>query len=416
MRILLIGGNFYPEPTGIGKYNGEMIDWLTRHGCDCTVVTTYPYYPHWQRQAPYEKKGSWYAKETWTPPGSGDNYITVYRCPHYVPGKPDGKKRLLLDLSFSVSATFRVLSLLFRKKYDVVITVAPPFHLGFLAVLYKHVRRARFVYHVQDLQIEAARDLGMIKSKAVIGLFFRLERFILRQADFISTISEGMIRKIKEKTNREVLLFPNWSNIDALFPLPEKNALKASYGFDPTQKIILYSGAIGEKQGLHCIVEAAARLRGRKNLHFVVCGSGPYKERLIEMAREQGLDNITFLPLQPMETFNRFLNMADLHLILQKAGASDLVMPSKLTNILAVGGLALITADPGSSLYDLVDKHHVGLVVPSEDTDALVRGIEGALSRDHSDIHANSRRYAERFLSIDGVLSHYFASIHNPLV
>ena len=64
-RILLIGGNFSPEPTGIGKYNGEMIEWLSKKGYTCTVVTTYPYYPQWKLQPPF-KSHIWYKKETRT--------------------------------------------------------------------------------------------------------------------------------------------------------------------------------------------------------------------------------------------------------------------------------------------------------------------------------------------------------------
>ncbi|RZK98562.1 MAG: colanic acid biosynthesis glycosyltransferase WcaI, partial [Pedobacter sp.] len=62
-RVLLLGGNFFPEPTGIGKYNGEMMTWLADQGYDCAVISTYPYYPHWRLQHPYERKGAWYSTE-----------------------------------------------------------------------------------------------------------------------------------------------------------------------------------------------------------------------------------------------------------------------------------------------------------------------------------------------------------------
>ena len=54
---------FFPEPTGIGKYNGEMIDWFVRQGYDCTVITSYPYYPYWKVQEPYFKRRFWYTTE-----------------------------------------------------------------------------------------------------------------------------------------------------------------------------------------------------------------------------------------------------------------------------------------------------------------------------------------------------------------
>lgn len=410
-RILLIGGNFYPEPTGIGKYNGEMIEWLAKHGFDCTVVTTYPYYPHWKLQSPYTRRWFWFNTEIRVTEGENTNYIKVYRCPHYVPKKPNGKKRILLDLSFALSALVKITHLLVKKKYDIVITVVPPFHLGLLGILYKRIKKAKFIYHVQDLQIEAARDLQMIKSERMLRSLFGMERYILDQADLISSISDGMIRKIAEKSQKEVQFFPNWSNIELFHPITDKTKLKERFGFAPGDKVVLYSGAIGEKQGLHCIIEAASALRDRSGLRFVICGSGPYKEKLMQMAQKKKLSNVVFLPLQPLDLFNDFLNMADVHLILQKAGASDLVMPSKLTNILAVGGLSIITAEPGSSLYDTVEKYGIGLLAPSEDSVALVESIEKALYDDHTVIRRNSREYAENFLSIDGILGRYFESV-----
>ena len=131
-RILLISGNYFPEPTGIGKYNMEMTQWMADNGFDCTVISTYPYYPYWKVQAPYTSKHKWYSKE-YLQTAKG-NTITIYRCPHYVPQNPTGLKRVALDFSFSLSVFFQVLKLAGTKKFDYVITVVPPLPLGLLSV------------------------------------------------------------------------------------------------------------------------------------------------------------------------------------------------------------------------------------------------------------------------------------------
>ncbi|BAV04295.1 colanic acid biosynthesis glycosyl transferase WcaI [Filimonas lacunae] len=410
-RILLVGGNFYPETTGIGKYNGEMIDWLAAKGFECTVITTYPYYPHWQVQHPYHKRWFWYKTEIKEAVTEGGNHIKIYRCPHYVPKTPSGLKRIMLDFSFSMSCFVKILQLIPAKKFDVVITVVPPFHLGLLAVLYKKIRKAKFFYHIQDLQIEAARDLQMIKSEKVIKTLFGLEKYIIQHADTVSSISDGMIEKIKAKAGKEVTFFPNWVDVNVFHPLNDKEQLKEEFGFAPTDKIVLYSGAIGEKQGLEAIIHTADKLREKKDIKFLICGSGPYKEKLKAIAEALKLGNVVFYPLQPFEKFNKFLNMADLHLVIQKAKASDLVMPSKLTTILAVGGVAVITANPGSSLYDLVKKYGIGILVEAENQDSLTKGIENAIMSSNLDVATHARAYAENNLSIDNVLSRYIGDV-----
>ncbi len=408
-RVLLIGGNFAPEPTGIGKYNGEMMKWLAANGYDCTVITSYPYYPQWKVQEPYDKVKSWYKKEELPVSASADGggKLQVYRCPQYVPAAPSGAKRIMLDFSFALSAFFKVMTLLPRKKFDVVIAVVPPFHLGLLAVLYKKLRGAKVMYHIQDMQIEAARDLQMIKSKKLINVLFGLERYIFKQADIVSSISDGMIRKIHEKAGKDIFFFPNWVDVSLFHPLDNRAELKREFGFSPDDKVILYSGAIGEKQGLESILHAAKKWQHRPELKFLICGSGPYKAKLEEMAKTMGLQQVIFFPLQPFEKFNRFLNMADVHLVIQKANASDLVMPSKLTTILAVGGLALITANPGTSLYELVSRYDMGVLVNAEDQQALDEGISTAVDGNAERMQQHAREYAETYLSIGKIMSRF---------
>ncbi|MEM9144124.1 MAG: glycosyltransferase, partial [Bacteroidota bacterium] len=241
--VLLIGYNFSPELTGIGKYSGEMVQWLAKKGYACTVLTTYPYYPHWKVQHPYRKNRFWFKKEVISHPQQGK--VTIYRCPIYVPALPSGKKRMLLDLSFFVSAMIPLLKLIWSKKFDSVITIAPSFQLGFLGLLYKTFRKANHIYHIQDLQIEVARDLGMIRSPRIIRILLRLEKFIMEHSEVVSSISEGMLSKIKKKTNTGVILFPNWVDTSFFFPITDQNTLKPRFGFASTDKIVLYSGAVG---------------------------------------------------------------------------------------------------------------------------------------------------------------------------
>lgn len=410
-RILLIGYNFNPEPTGIGKYNGEMMSWFGEKGYDCSVITTYPYYPYWQVQEPYHKDRFWYKTEDQKLPSGGR--IKVHRCPIYVPRNPTGLKRIMLDISFLVSATLRMIQLIPRNRYDYVITVVPSFQIGLLGIFYKMFRKSTFLYHIQDLQIEAARDLNLIRSDTVINSLLKIEQIILKKADYISTISRGMATKIQVKSDKKIYLLANWVNIELFQPLQDKSALKKMYGFKSTDKVILYSGAIGEKQGLDMIIYAAKALKDHANVKFLICGSGPYSKKLISLTNELNLDNIHFLPLQPLLEFNKILNMADVHLVIQKSQASDLVMPSKLTTILAVGGLALVTANKESELHRLVQAHKIGLLIDADNQAALCEGIKKAIGGDWKAITAKAREYAEKHLSIDSILHSYEKNVLN---
>ncbi|RCH55909.1 colanic acid biosynthesis glycosyltransferase WcaI [Mucilaginibacter hurinus] len=402
--FLLITTNYHPEPTATGKFNGEMIEWLVKKGHNCTVITTFPHYPYWKVMPPYTNR--WYKKETksFGLPGSG--LLTVYRCPHFIPKVPTGKMRLIQEFTFLFTSFFVLLGLLFKRSIDYALAVAPPFHTVYWALLYKWIKRAKVIYHIQDLQIDTAQELGMLKSSWLFDILYKNEKWVLKQADFVSSISEGMIKKLANRSGREILTFPNWVDTGFFTPMADRHKLKINWGYAADDVVLLYSGGIGEKQGLDIIVHAANISRNHKHIKFVICGSGQYKVTLEEIAAQYALTNIKFLPLQDKAHFNEFLNMGDVHLIIQKSSASDLALPSKLTNILAVGGACLVTTFPDTSLYDVVTKNNIGFTCDPDNPQSLADTIL-TLPADIDQQRYNARMFATRHLDIDSILNRF---------
>lgn len=108
----------------------------------------------------------------------------------------------------------------------------------------------------------------------------------------------------------------------------------------------------------------------------------------------------------------RVLAMADVHLVVQKRAASDLVMPSKLVGILATGGASIVSADSGTSLSDVVLDNLLGWVVEPEQGDKLADAIRLALrSPDLQQYRLNARQYAEEHLSERAILPRFEAML-----
>src|SRR5690348_9968844 len=103
MRILIHGINFHPEPTGVGKYTGELACWLVDRGHEVTVVTAPPFNPQWRVASEYR---AWkYSRESLpVNDGPSDRQYRVLRCPIWVPQNPTGIRRLIHLLSFALSS------------------------------------------------------------------------------------------------------------------------------------------------------------------------------------------------------------------------------------------------------------------------------------------------------------------------
>ena len=406
MRILIHGINYAPELTGIGKYTGEMAEWLAKRGHDVHVLTALPYYPEWSVHKDYSGK-RWHTELL--------NGVQVHRVPLYVPKDVSSLKRILHEFSFLLSTIPYWIKFLFSKKFDVVFCIAPPFHLAAFPWLYKKLKKSFWINHIQDLQVDAAKDLQMIKNQSLLKFMFNLERFFLVQGDKVSTISSGMEQKIINKgiDKSRMLYFPNWVDSEVIFPLPQSQSLRAEMGFSDDDKIILYSGNLGEKQGLDAVINIARKFISDSKIQFVISGSGGGKEKLVQLANKYELTNVHFFPLQPYEKLSALLAMADLHLVLQKSSAADLVMPSKLTGILAAGGCAIVTASPGTTLYDTVNQFKMGILVEPDNEAELEIGIRNGLLADIEIYKHNAREYAKKYLEKDNILLKFQSDVES---
>lgn len=405
MKILVYGINYSPELTGIGKYTGEMVEWMAQQGHEVRVITAPPYYPEWNVSKPYSR---WrYRRET--------GAATVWRCPLYVPAQPSTIKRLIHLTSFAISSFFPLMAQRSWKP-DRIIGVVPTLFCTPGMRLLAKLTGARTLVHVQDYEVDAMLGLGMAgkgKGGKVAKLASAFERSNLLNVDNVSTISRSMMNKAREKgVNPErIIFFPNWSEVARFRDVDSESVaqLKRQLDLPDDKKIILYSGNIGEKQGLENVIAAATALRDRPWL-FVIVGQGGGKARLEKQVQESGLDNVKFYPLQPYDALPALLKMADCHLVIQKRGAADAVLPSKLTNILAVGGNAVITAEASTELGELCQTFPgIAVCIEPESVPALTGGIEQALLMPHTNTVA--REYAENALEKESVLTQFMTDI-----
>lgn len=407
MNILVYGINYYPELIGTAKYTSEMCEWLAEQGNDVNVITAMPYYPDWRVKESYKNRG-WFTEIV--------RKVKVHRCPLYVPSHVTGKSRIIHELSFALSSTLYWISRLF-KRYDIVLCIAPPLLTGLGGVLYKVFHNnSLFIYHIQDLQLDAARQLGLIKNKGILSTIGKLEKLILIKADYISSISEGMIRNISLKgiPSEKIISFKNWIDTKKISPEPPDPTIKKRFGVDSFKKVILYSGNIGEKQGLDNIIEVAELLKN-SDIVFLIIGDGAFKRKLEESVSLKGLENVKMFPLQPAEILNKILNMADMHLVLQKKAAADLVMPSKLTAILSVGGIAIVAAEKGTTLYDIVESNKIGIVIEPEDLLSLKNSIVENVNRDLVQMKKNARLYAQKNLEKEIIMKQFQSFLQENL-
>lgn len=404
MRILIVSLNFGPELTATGKYTGDMAAWLAHQGHEVHAIAGMPHYPEWRIHDGYRKR-VWFTEMY--------KGVTVYRVPLFVPSinTLNTRTRIAMETSFTLASLPWWFGHLIQKRFDVVIGVCPPLQNAILPWLYNRIRGVPFIFHIQDLQVDAALELGMIHSDRLSAILKRLENGLLSRATYVSTITEAMRQRVIDKgvAPERCLLFPNWSDTSFIRPLPKDKAFRRQLGASEDDFLAIYAGNMGEKQGLEIVIDTAEQLRHLPRIRFALVGNGAKAPELRNKVKQLGLTNVVFHDVLPWKDVPEMLAAADVHLIIQRKEASDLVMPSKLTNIMAAGRPVIVTAPRDSSLAQLVTNKRVGTAIAPEDPDALTQSLKQLSQRPEELVAAGKRArvHAVKTISQDAVLRQF---------
>ena len=150
------------------------------------------------------------------------------------------------------------------------------------------------------------------------------------------------------------------------------------------------------------LIEVIHKLSDLKELIWILAGEGPTKAEIAETTA--GMDNVLLLPLQPVARLNDWLNLADVHLLPQKASAADLVLPSKLMGILASGKCLVASSPAGSELGNIAEQ--AGIRVEPEDGAGFGRAIRKLVNNGQlrHQLGSRGRQIAEQYYGLEGIL------------
>lgn len=379
MKVVLWGINYSPESTGIAPFNRDLCEYLADRGHQVSAVTAFPYYPLWRKRP--EDRGCSYREESL-------GGVAVHRCWCYVPARVTTIRRILHELSFCVSTTARLLTL---PRADVYVVVSPPLALGFFAWMVTRLKRSRFVFHVQDLQPDAAVGLGMLKRGWLVRILYSLERFAYAKAAVVSGISAGMLEAFRTKgvPAERRRMFPNWLREgSAAGPnLENRNLARRQFAIDDHALLAIYAGNLGKKQSLEILAEVAhllgSQARDKPHVRLIIAGDGAGRAELERTLAEKGSPDVQLLPLLSDADYRKLLAAADVALITQAAGTGQFFFPSKLLSVLAAGLPVVAVADEGSELAAAIKEGEFGATVRPGDGQALTALLQKLMvSRD----------------------------------
>lgn len=397
MNITIISNNYYPEDSGIGLYSSEMAEFLAKNH-NVSVITAFPYYPQWEIYKEYQSKGDYYRESI--------NNVEILRFKAYTPKKPTFFTRVLQMIHFFIGSLYNVLKI---KKSDVIIVVVPFTISIILGYILKIRRGGKLIIHTQDFEFDAAFETGILKNKLFQKIFLKAENKLYSISSLNSTISYGMIEKLKVKHSLNNYYFPNW--IDANIINPSKSKRITFYNHDKFN--ILYSGNIGKKQDWDLFLTFAKELEQHTKIHINLVGDGASKDEVIKSISE--LKNITYKEPVLYSELNNLLCNADIHILFQKDAVIDTVMPSKILGMMASAKASIVTGHKDSEIKNIFEKSQGGFYFPNTQFNSVIeKVIYLADNKEILDkIGQNARSYITSQFSKENILNKFSEKIKN---
>lgn len=295
-----------------------------------------------------------------------------------------------------------------------------PLFTGVAASVVARRFRAPFVLEVRDLWPDMLERTTGDDGRRMLTTWqaaplYALARALYASADRIVAITPGIRRELLEKglPPESVDCFPNGFDPET-FALEEgaRERVRARYGWGD-DFVAIYTGAHTESTAVDVIVRAAAELRDRDGLRFVLVGHGQTKPALIELAAELGVERrVEFHDPVPKDEIPGLLAAADVGLMtLFDSPLAHIYFQNKFMDYMGAS-LPILAAMEGEQA-DLIREHRAGRVVATFDHRGLAELVADAAA-DYREYEAMGRRghaLVDEHLRLDRILERYVDTI-----
>ena len=364
MKILFMAQCYAPEDVSAAVLITELATDLAERGHQVTIVTGAPNYPQGRvfkgyRNLPYSVEIL--------------DGVRVIRTWSYISPSKKTLPRLFHYGTYSATAFYGGL---FARRPDVIVSYSPPLPLGLSAWLLSRIFRVPWVLQLEDLYPDAAIAAGVMTNKKLINFFVAIEKFLYRNAQYISVISKSFQQNLLGKgiPNSKMEIIPIWADPDEIQPMEKENGFRQKHGLDH-KFVVMYAGNVGHTSCLKDVLYAAEILQGEEDIQFVIVGEGVKKEALEAEKQAKALTNVLFLPFQPREIFPEMLAAADVSLVTLNADSALSSMPSKIFNLMASARPILAVTPPECEIAQIIAEASCGWNVPPESPVKLAEAI-----------------------------------------
>lgn len=405
-NMLVYAHYYYPDVASTGQILAELCEGL-KENFNITVICVVPSYTGIIAEK-YKKKRIYYEEY------KGVNVVRV-RVPEFNKNNKLSRiKNIFAYFINSIIATYKL------DKFDYVYSISqPPVLGGMLGVLGKYIKKAKFIYNIQDFNPEQTMVVGYSKNKLLLNCALAVDKFSCKRADKVILVGRDMQDTLKNRFNNRSVpnntFINNWIDEKEIYPLinhKEIEIFKENYSLND-KFVIMYSGNIGLYYDLENIIKVIGQFNAYKDVIFAFVGDGTVKNKIEEYSISNNLENVVFIPYQDKDKLVYSLNSADIHWVVNANGIKGISVPSKLYGVMASGKPVLGVLEEGSEARLIIEDSDCGICSNPGDYDSIKKNIEFILNNRNyiKEKGLKGREYLENKLTKDISIKKYSKEI-----
>lgn len=406
-KLLMYAHYYHPDVASTGQILTELAEGL-KDTFDVTVICTVPSYTG-KINSKYKQK-KYFFEEI-----NGIKVVRI-RVPEF--SKSNKKSRIVNIISYffgAISATIKV------ESQDYIFSISqPPIIGGVLGFIGKKLKKANYIYNIQDFNPEQTMAVGYSKNKLILNAAMAVDKFSCRKADKVIVVGRDMQETLKKRFNNKNVpnnvFINNWIDEKEIYPLPEDNekvtAFKKRYDLE-NKTVIMYSGNIGLYYDLENLIEVIGRFKDRDDVVFAFVGDGTKKKDIEAYANEHELKNVQFIPYQDKEDLIYSLNAGDVHWVVNAKGIKGVSVPSKLYGVMAVGKTIFGVLEEGSEARLIIEDCKCGVCIEPGEYDLIYKDLKNVIDNidEYKILGIQGKEYVDKYIRKDVAIEKYSREI-----
>lgn len=375
-KILILSPFFFPEPISTGKFNTNLVKALNEKGHKVTVLCFHPFYPNWLTKKSNDQI---------------DGVEIIRGGINIKYPKNITLRRIVLELSFLFFTLKKIKK--YQKNKDIILPVFPP-SFAFFGITFFLKRNIKKIGMVHDLQEVYSLNKKGVLNKLISFFVNIIENKCYTSCDKIIFLSQEM------KDQAKTLYKLDKKKLEVQYPFVSiTNTISNDLGdiLKNSQKNIVYSGALGEKQNpqkLYEFFNYASQKKEKMVFHFFSQGA------IFNQLKEKNKNKrILFHNLVEKDNLEELYSKSDIQIIPQLPNSSKGSLPSKLPNLLISGCKILLITDKNSEIENLFKNNKIGKAINSWDFDVILNSLEELLVKEDNTFI--QKKLANKLFTID---------------